>query len=325
MSGEKTKPPATLSLDLDNLWAYLRTQGDASWRDYPSFLPLLVPRIVSFFERLELPITIFVVGRDITLPAHEKLIASLSKARHELANHSFDHALDFHRASTTDVSNEIEATEQLIRDISGEAVYGFRGPSFRLSKTILEILMQRGYRYDASTFPTVAGPLARTYFRLHANLNKESKAKTNDLFGSISDGTRPLSAYSWVVSGGTIIELPVTTFPLLRLPIHLTYINALADISPLIAQQYFISALTICRARDIAPSLLLHATDFLGADDSMCPRFLPGMRRTSDDKIELLRKLLERYKNDFRVTGLAAFANNLTGQDVPIKSYSANY
>ena len=32
------RPVATLSLDLDNLWSYLKTRGDRSWRSLPSFL-----------------------------------------------------------------------------------------------------------------------------------------------------------------------------------------------------------------------------------------------------------------------------------------------
>ena len=35
---------ASVSLDLDNQWAYLKTQGLDGWQDFPSYLDLVTPR-----------------------------------------------------------------------------------------------------------------------------------------------------------------------------------------------------------------------------------------------------------------------------------------
>jgi hypothetical protein len=32
------KPAASISLDLDNLWSYLKTQGAPGWESFPSYL-----------------------------------------------------------------------------------------------------------------------------------------------------------------------------------------------------------------------------------------------------------------------------------------------
>jgi peptidoglycan-N-acetylglucosamine deacetylase len=42
-----TKPIARLSLDLDNMWCYLRTHGVAGWDKYPSYLNTVVPRVLD--------------------------------------------------------------------------------------------------------------------------------------------------------------------------------------------------------------------------------------------------------------------------------------
>ena len=34
------KPLASLSLDLDNQWSYMKTHGDAGWEALPTYLPL---------------------------------------------------------------------------------------------------------------------------------------------------------------------------------------------------------------------------------------------------------------------------------------------
>ena len=40
-------PLATLSLDLDNQWSYMKTHGDAGWETFPSYLDVAVPRILD--------------------------------------------------------------------------------------------------------------------------------------------------------------------------------------------------------------------------------------------------------------------------------------
>lgn len=311
MAELRDKPPATLSLDLDNLWSYLRTRGDGNWREFPSFLDRAVPRILRLLESLELRITIFVVGRDLELPQHRDIFSAIISAGHELGNHSYEHPVDFHRAAPITISDEIERTESAIEAIGGRRPLGFRGPSFRLSRTILKTLAVRGYRYDASTFPTFAGPLARAYYRTTNRLDAADNSRIGDLFGSFRDGMRQLKPYNWDVDKTIISEVPVTTFPFIRTPIHLTYINFIADYSSLLARSYLATALACCRTSRIAPSLLLHATDFIGADDSQCPRFLPGMKRTSDDKIASLHTILRQYIANFEVMTLEHYVESV--------------
>ena len=45
---------ASVSLDLDNLWSYLKTHGDDGWRDRPSYLDRFVPHMLEVLERLDL-------------------------------------------------------------------------------------------------------------------------------------------------------------------------------------------------------------------------------------------------------------------------------
>ncbi len=310
MAAANEKSAATLSLDLDDLWAYLRTRGDRRWQDYPSYLDRAVPRMLRLFKSLNLTITVFVVGRDAEIPRNQDLLSTILNAGHELASHSYEHSVDFHRATAETVNDELERTESAIQVIGGPRPIGFRGPSFRLSETIIETLIQREYRYDASTFPTFAGPLARAYYRAKNPTLGPDRERVRDLFGSFRDGRRPLKPYRWSVGDTSICELPVTTFPLFRMPIHLTYINFLADHSPLLARVYFRSALACCRMFGTTPSLLLHAADFIGSNDDDCPQFLPGMKRSSEEKIAFLHNILLCYAGNFGVTALGSFVEN---------------
>ena len=56
------KPIASLSLDLDNEWSYLKTHGDPGWETLPSYLDIVIPRVLDILARRKLRITFFVVG-----------------------------------------------------------------------------------------------------------------------------------------------------------------------------------------------------------------------------------------------------------------------
>ena len=61
------KLTASLSLDLDDQWSYLKTHGDRGWESFPSYLDTLVPRALDFLTERRLKITFFVVGQDAAL------------------------------------------------------------------------------------------------------------------------------------------------------------------------------------------------------------------------------------------------------------------
>ncbi|CAN0603147.1 unnamed protein product, partial [Ectocarpus sp. 12 AP-2014] len=131
------------------------------------------------------------------------------------------------------------------------------------------------------------------------------------LYGSLKDSRQPLKPYLWSLDRGALMEIPVTTLPLLRLPFHGTYLNYLADFSPALARSYFAVALRVCRLRGVAPSFLLHASDFLGADDPISLEYLPGMKRSADQKNEFMMQLLKPYSDVFRVCTIGAYVDEL--------------
>ena len=82
---------ADISLDLDNKWAYLRTHGDESWSEYPSYLPYVVPKILEILRGVSLKITVFVIGQDAEREENRECLQEIVADEHEIANHSFNH------------------------------------------------------------------------------------------------------------------------------------------------------------------------------------------------------------------------------------------
>ncbi len=305
------KPMASLSLDLDNEWSYLKTHGDPRWQGYPSYLDVVVPRILDLLERMQLHITFFVVGQDAALDRNRKALASISAAGHEIGNHSFHHEPWLHLYSEEEHEQEFAAAEEHIEAATGIHPVGFRGPGFSLSETTLRVLKRRRYRYDASTLPTFLGPLARAYYFMTAKLDAEERRKRKLLFGSARDGLRSIRAYKWRIGDETLLEIPVTTLPILRVPFHLSYILYLSTFSPALARAYFANALRLCQWTGTQPSLLLHPLDFLGAEDVDSLRFFPAMQLPAVVKLERVEWCLSRYAERFDVRPLGEHAEAL--------------
>src|SRR5262249_13037543 len=159
----------------------------------------------------------------------------------------------FHAYSKDEIEREIADAETAILRATGSRPCGFRGPGFSLSDDTLRVLSERQYLYDASTFPTFLGPLARAYYFLSSrNLSEGDRRRRKRLFGTMKEGLRAIRPYIWKLpadglvggrsspadglvggrsspaDGRRLLEIPVTTLPLLRVPIHMSYVGYLA-------------------------------------------------------------------------------------------------
>ncbi len=174
-------------------------------------------------------------------------------------------------------------------------------------------MIRRGYKYDCSTFPTYLGPLARMYYFMSTKLTKEQRAERKQLFGKFSEGFRPLKPFQWNFPEGQLTEIPVTTMPLFKAPIHASYILYLAQFSKLAATTYWNMALTMCRMAGIGPSLLLHPLDFMGCDDDRDLAFFPAMGRPAEPKIELVAWMIDQMSKHYDIRPMKDHAAAISG------------
>jgi peptidoglycan-N-acetylglucosamine deacetylase len=305
------RPLADLSLDLDNKWSYLKTHGDDSWVSHPSYLDTVVPHFLSILEKHRLKITVFVVGQDAVIDANVPALKLISAAGHEIGNHSFHHEPWLQRYSLEQLEQEFDRAEQALARITDLPLRGFRGPGYSLSADVLNLLQRRGYLYDCSTLPTFIGPLARAYYLFRSNLSASQSTDRSQLFGSVRDGRRRLKPYYWRASGGPLLEIPVTTIPILRVPFHFSYLLFLAQKSEKVAELYFRTALRMCWLTGTAPSLLLHPLDFLGGDDVRELEFFPAMAMAGERKRAFIERMLGLLVSRYRVVPMHERAQSL--------------
>lgn len=307
------KPNASLSLDLDNKWSYLRTHGDPDWESFPTYFDLVVPRILQFLEERNLNITFFVVGQDADLERNHVALASIADDGHEIGNHSYNHEPWLHLYTPRELDREFAKSEAAIERVTGQRTVGFRGPGFSLSDEVLRTLVRRRYEYDCTTFPTFLGPLARTYYFFKSQLSKEQREERKELFGSWRAGLQSNLPFEWEIEGEQLLEIPVTTMPIFKVPIHATYVMYLATFSRSLARLYFWSALRLCRLTGVQPSILLHPLDFMGREDDGDLLFFPGMNQSAQSKIELLSDCLAMMARQYNIVTMREHATAQRG------------
>jgi hypothetical protein len=310
------RPSAALSLDLDNLWSYLKTRGDPAWESYPTYLPRFIPEILKWLDARGLKITFFVVGQDAAQPANRPALSLLAPSGHEIGNHSFHHEPWIHFYPRETLADEIDRAERAIREATGIEPRGFRGPGFSWSPDLLEILAARGYDYDATMLPTFIGPLGRLYYFSRTDLAPGERLRRDRLYGRFADGFRPNKPFRWhLLSGRRLLEIPVSTVPFLKMPFHLSYLLFLGRFGESRLRAYLNTALFLCRRAGLSPSFLLHPLDFLALDEAPGLAFFPGMNIKKREKLHLAGRVLDILSAHYDLMPLGPFAEKLRRAD----------
>jgi hypothetical protein len=310
-NSDKAKPLASISLDLDNKWSYMKTHGDAGWEDFPSYFDIVLPLVLDLLQRIDLNITFFIVGQDAFLEKNRNSLELITEHGHEVGNHSFHHEVWLHTYPKKDIKSEILRAEDHINRATGQKPVGFRGPGFVWSPILLEVLAENNYLYDATILPTYIGPLARMYYFWKSSLTQEEKEQRKKIYSSFSEGFRPVKPYRWKLnSSAELLEIPVTTIPILKTPFHLSYLIYLSSFSNLLMCFYLKLAVMLCRLTQTAPSFLLHPLDFVGSQEVPELSFFPGMNIQTAKKRELFERIMKSIEMHFELVNMSTYADS---------------
>jgi hypothetical protein len=299
----------SVSVDLDPLRCYYGIYGLG---DVPAALSDVIlrralPRFAELFERRRLRATLFVVGADLERDAAgQAQLHALAKAGHELGNHSYSHPYELARLSRERIDDEVGRAHDAIARVAGEPPVGFRSPGYDLSPRLHEVLMARGYHYDSSLFPSwpyyfaKAGALAAL-----ALVGRRSQSVLGDPRALLAP-TEPYRPGRSPFSRGqsTLVELPVSVSPRLRLPVIGTYLL----LAPTAIRARLLESM---RARPFF-NLELHGIDLIDADEDGIPASL--VARQADLRVSLTQKrraleaTLDRLALDYRFAPLREVA-----------------
>lgn len=140
--------------------------------------------VLALFADVEIKATFFTLGW--VAERYPNVMQRIADAGHEIASHGYDHARVF-TMTPDQYRNDLDRSKKLLEDSSGQAVTGYRAPSFSIDQRTPwahEILAEQGYGYSSSVAPI-----------------------NHDHYGWAGS-----PRFSWKpVKGSDLIELPVTT------------------------------------------------------------------------------------------------------------------
>jgi polysaccharide deacetylase family protein (PEP-CTERM system associated) len=127
----------------------------ASWPTRECRVEANMDRILALFERTGVRATFFTLGW--IAERYPNVVKRIVAGGHELASHGYGHlrASDQTRA---EFDNDIRSSKALLEDLGGQAVLGYRAPSFSIGRDnlwALDALLEAGYRYSSSIYPVV--------------------------------------------------------------------------------------------------------------------------------------------------------------------------
>lgn len=140
--------------------------------------------VLALFADAGIKATFFTLGW--VAERYPKLMQRIADAGHEIASHGYDHARVY-TMTPDQYRKDLEHSRKLLEDSSGQAVTGYRAPSFSIDQRTPwahEILAEQGYKYSSSVAPI-----------------------KHDHYGWAGS-----PRFSWKpVEGSDLIEIPVTT------------------------------------------------------------------------------------------------------------------
>jgi polysaccharide deacetylase family protein (PEP-CTERM system associated) len=142
-------------------------------------------RLLEVFQNAQVKGTFFVLGW--VAERFPQLIRRIARAGHEVASHGTAHRLVYDMTPKA-FREDVRRSKAVLEDATGGMVLGYRAPSYSITPRSLwaiDILIEEGYRYDASIFP------------IH-----------HDRYGI---PLSPRHAFRLDRSGGVIIEAPAST------------------------------------------------------------------------------------------------------------------
>jgi len=145
-----------ITVDLEDYYqvsAFGENFGVDQWGSFSSRIEKNTAKLLSIFDESGAKATFFTLGW--VAKTYPKLVREIADHGHEVACHSNVHRSIFEMTADEFRQDSLQA-KQLLEDVIGSFVRGYRAPSFSITHNSLwafEVLAELGFSYDSSVFP----------------------------------------------------------------------------------------------------------------------------------------------------------------------------
>ena len=259
----------SVSLNFDSL---AESYGWPSQFDEDNAYTKGLNRITDLCNKYQIPLTIFIVGKDLENKKNFKILKKLSERNDiEIANHSYNHHHNFGALNKKETYEEIYRSHEIIYKCTGKDCKGFVSPAWAISKNVIKSLIDMHYVYDTSFFRSIfLYPMVAKIFCSQILAKKYSRAfkiiNRRDYFFPFKYKNEPffLNANMKEVNKddpNSILEIPVPVINNMQTPIWNT-------VGFFFGFDYLNKKLKILLDRKKPFYFLIHPADFLDINDT---------------------------------------------------------
>lgn len=145
-----------LTIDVEDYFqvsAFAAHIARSEWNTCECRVERNVDHILDMLAHRGIKATFFALGW--IAERYPKLIREIVREGHELASHGYGHERASEQTEPAFFA-DIQLAKLVLEDVSGNAVHGYRAPSFSIGKGNLwafDCLVRAGYRYSSSIYP----------------------------------------------------------------------------------------------------------------------------------------------------------------------------
>jgi len=152
----KLKNVNYLTVDVEDYFqvaAFEKVISPDSWNEHDCRVVANTHSVLHLFAEHGVHATFFIVGW--IAERYPQLVREIEQHGHEIGCHSFWHR-KIYDLSPVEFREDTRKAKDILEQITGKAVYGYRAPSYSITRQslwALDILAELGFKYDSSIFP----------------------------------------------------------------------------------------------------------------------------------------------------------------------------
>lgn len=192
-----------LTLDLEEWYHLEYFQHLVDGKDRTDVFIHRLNNFLDLLEKYEIKTTVFILA-ELALK-HPNIIKDLVERGHEIACHGLNHGLLYEKTDEQ-FFKEIKEAKEILENISGQQVIGYRAPCYSMEDKKLPLLKELGFKYDSSY-------IQFSQHDLYKMMNLDGYNKIEDLlfqkdgFYEFEIPTLKISKYNIPISGGGYFRL----------------------------------------------------------------------------------------------------------------------
>jgi len=145
-----------LTIDVEDYFHVAALAKSVKPEDWDAISPRVsgnIHQLLDLFDEKNVKATHFVLGW--VAERYPDLVREIDNRGHEIASHGYSHQLVYTQ-SPNQFEKETRDSKNLLEDIVGKPVQGYRAASYSITRKslwALDVLVDLGFKYDSSIFP----------------------------------------------------------------------------------------------------------------------------------------------------------------------------